>query len=170
MNKMLKVMLVTILAMGLLITGCSAGSELTGAGVGMPAPNFKLQNPNGQTVSLSDFQGKPILLNFWATRCPPCREEMPYIQEIYEEWSGKGLEVLAINIGESPSTVEEFIKSHNLSLPVLLDAKQAVAIKYNITGIPTTFFIDKDGIIQVKIIGAFQSKTQIENRLSKIIP
>ncbi len=95
---------------------------------------------------------------------------MPYIQEICEEWSDKGLVVLAINIGESSSKVEEFMQSYDLSFTVLLDTKQDVAQKYNFQYIPTTFFIDKDGIIQDKVIGPFQNKAQIENRLSKIIP
>ena len=164
---MLKVVLLIILTGVLLVTGCS---EPSGARVGEPAPGFKLQNLDGQSISLSDLRGKPVMLNFWATWCPPCRSEMPYIQEIYEEWSGKGLEVLAINIGESPSKVKEFLQSYNLSLPVLLDTKQAAARKYNVPPIPTTFFIDKDGTIQVKIIGAFPSKAAIEKNLNKIMP
>ncbi len=97
---------------------------------------------------------------------------MPFIQEVFEdeEWADKGLVILAVDIGESSSKVEEFMQNHNLSFTVLLDIKQDVAQRYNITGIPTTFFIDKDGIIQDKVIGAFQNKTQIENRLSKILP
>jgi len=167
MNKMLKVILLIILTWVLLVTGCSEPSE---ARVGESAPDFQLQNLDGQTVSLSDLRGKPMLINFWAIRCPDCRSEMPYIQEIYEEWSDKGLVVLAINIGESHSQVENFMKSQRLSFTVLLDTKQNVAQKYNFQYIPTTFFIDKDGIIQDKLIGAFQNKTQIEDRLSKIIP
>jgi len=95
---------------------------------------------------------------------------MPYIQQVYNEWHGKGLVVLAINIGESTSQIEEFMQSQGLSLPVLLDTRGSIAQRYNIMGIPTTFFIDKEGIIQEKIIGAFQNKAQIEKRLSKIIP
>ena len=102
---------------------------------------------------------------------------MPLIQEIYEdkEWSDKGLVILAINIidelrGESPSRAKEFMESYGFSFPVLLDANQDVALKYNIRAIPTTFFIDKDGIIQDIKIGAFSSKTEIEKRLVKIIP
>ena len=169
MNKRLKVIL-AILILGLLITGYTACSEPSVARVGAAAPNFKLNNLDGQPVSLNDFKGKPVLINFWATRCPPCRSEMPYIQEIYEGWSGKGLVLLAINIGESPSQAKDFMQSQNLSLPVLLDRKGKVAQKYNIQGIPTTFFIDKNGIIQVKIIGAFPSKEAIEKNLSRIIP
>ena len=78
--------------------------------------------------------------------------------------------MLAINIGDSPSQIEEFMQNQGLSLPVSLDTKGSVAEKYNILGIPTTFFLDKDGIIQEKIVGAFQNKAQIEKRLNKIIP
>jgi len=166
---MLVITLASVLTSGLVMAGCSPSSA-QGVEVGNLAPDFQLPNLDGQTVSLSNLQGKPVLINFWATWCSPCRGEMPYIQEIYEEWSDKGLVVLTINIGESPSQVEKFMESQQLSLPVLLDTKQATAREYNIVGIPTTFFIDKDGIIQEKIIGAFQSKTQIEKRLSKIIP
>ena len=167
MNKMLKVILLIILTCVLLVTGCS---EPSGARVGEPAPDFKLQNLDGQYISLSDLRGKPVLINFWATWCPPCRDEMPYLQKIYEEWSGKGLVVLAIDIGESHSKVKEFLKTHNLSLPVLLDTKENVGRKYNITAIPTSFLIDSDGVIREKIIGAFPSKGAIETHLNKIMP
>ena len=169
MNKMLTAILVMILTSGLLITGCSAGSEPT-ATVGKAAPDFTLQNLEGQSISLNDLKGKPVLINFWATWCGPCVFEMPYLQEIHDEWSGKGLMVLAINRGESSSKVEQFLQSNNLSLPVLLDTKLDVFRRYNIRSIPTTFFIDKDGIIQVKVIGAFPNKEAIENRVSKIMP
>ena len=169
MNRILKVLLVIMLTIGLLITGCSAGSNQP-LQVGDTAPHFKFRNLDGQSVSLSDLLGKPVLLNFWATRCPPCRKEMPYIQEVYEGWSDKGLVVLAINIGEEPSQVEKFLQSQGLSLPVLLDTKGDTIEKYGIQFIPTTFFVDKDGIIQEKVIGSFPSKAPIEKRLSKIIP
>jgi len=171
MNKILKVLLAIILASGLLISGCSAGAE-QGTKIGNQAPDFQLPSLDGQTVSLGNFQGKPVLINFWSSRCPPCRAEMPFIQEIFEdkEWSDRGLVILAINIGESPSTAKNFMESHGFSFPVLLDAKQDVALKYNIRAIPTTFFVDNSGIIQLKIIGAFPSKAAIEKSLSKIIP
>ena len=168
MNKIAKVILVIILVPGLLITGCSDNPNQV-AQVGMPAPNFQLKNLNGQSVSLSDLQGKPIVINFWATWCSPCTYEMPYLQQIYDEESAKGLLVLAINIGESSAKVRQFIESNDFSFPVLLDTKRDVAQDYNIQYIPSTFFIDKYGIIQEKIIGAFPSKIAIEENLSKII-
>ncbi len=167
MNKMLKVILPIILTCALLITGCSAPS---GARVGEPAPDFQLKDLDGQSTSLSNFRDKPVLINFWATRCPECLAEMPYLQQVYEERSDEGLVVLAINIGDSPSEVKEFLQTHNLSLPVLLDTEENVARKYNITGIPTSFFIDGDGIIRQKIIGAFPNQEAIEQDLINIMP
>jgi len=162
-------MLTLLLVSGLVVAGCSS-TPAQSAYIGGPAPNFKLPNLEGKTVSLSDLRGKPVMLNFWTTWCPPCQAEMPHIQQVYEAWSDKGLVVLAINLGESSAKVKEFVQSYGLSFPVLLDTKQGTAQKYNIGGIPTTFFIDKNGIIQVKITGAFPDKAAIENKLGKIIP
>jgi len=167
MNIMLKVVLLIILTSMLLVTGCTEPSV---ARVGGPAPDFRLENLDGKSISLGDFRGKPVLINFWATWCPPCVSEMPFLQQVYEEWSGKGLVVLAINIGESPSEAKRFLQTHNLSLTVLLDTEGKTAEKYNITGIPTTFFVDSDGIIQQKIIGAFPNKEAIEKYLNSIMP
>ncbi|MFC1943643.1 peroxiredoxin family protein [Chloroflexota bacterium] len=180
MNKMPKAVLPILLALVLLVTGCLAGSASSSrtnpiapgkdTRVGSLAPDFQLSNLEGQSISLSDFRGSPVLINLWATWCPSCRDEMPYLQQIYDEWSGKGLVLLAIDMGESPSTVKEFMQSYNLSFPVLLDTNQDVALEYNIRYIPTTFLIDEDGIIQVVKVGAFSSTAEIEKNLSKIIP
>jgi len=170
MDKLARAILPIILVLALLLAGCSAGSEPLVAHPGEPAPDFQLQSLDGESVSLSELQGSPVMLNFWATWCGPCRSEMPYLQQIYEEWSEKGLILLAIDIGESHAEVRQFMQSNNLSLPVLLDIREVVTREYNITGIPTTFFIDKDGMIQEKIIGAFPTKDAIEKHLSKIIP
>ena len=176
MSKMPRALLLIILTLVLLVTGCSAGStsstgsEPSAARVGEPAPDFQFQNSDGQAVSLSDLRGKPVLMNFWATWCPSCRSQLLYMQEKYEEWSGKGLMLLAVNVGESPSRVGSFMQSYNLSLPVLLDINEVIAWKYNIIGYPTTFFIDKDGIIQAVKIGPFRSKEEIEEYLSQIVP
>jgi len=168
MRQTLKVMLLLILASGILATGCSTPVEAPE--IGKAAPSFQLIDIAGNSVSLSDFQGEPVLLNFWATWCGPCRMEMPYIQEVYDERSESGLVMLAINIGESLTTVEEFMRGYNLSFPVLLDMEGNVAERYNIRGIPITYFIDGDGIIRDIQIGAFRSVAQIEDILSRVFP
>ena len=171
MGKILKIISAIILTSVLFsgsVAGCSTGSEPSqNPQLENLAPDFQLPDLDGQTVSLSDFRGRPVLLNFWASWCGPCRLEMPFIQEIFEdrEWADKGLAILAINIGESHDTVKDFMEGHGLSFPVLLDATKDVALEYNIRGIPATFFIDKNGIIQDMKIGAFSSKAEIEWRL-----
>lgn len=164
MNRILTLAIVLMTSV-LLVVGCSSPAPQ----VGKPAPDFQLPNLEGQVVSLSDFRGKPVLVNFWATWCSPCRFEMPFIQSIFEESSDTGLVILAINIGETPSRVRDFIQSGNFSFLVLLDTNQDVALEYNIRGIPTTFFIDKEGVIQVIKVGAFSSMLEIKRSLSKII-
>ena len=182
MKRALKVILLMLLALGILVTGCSAPETVEiprvvavsqadeVPQVGKPAPDFQITNSNGQPGSLSDFRGKPVLINFWATWCYACRIEMPYIQEVYDEWAGQGLVVLAVDIGESPSQVERFIQAYNLSFPVLLDMAGKVAEQYNIRYIPTTYFIDGSGITRDIKIGAFSSLAEIEGKLSVIFP
>lgn len=168
MPRALKVIPLIILTSVMLVASCSTPSEAPE--IGKSAPSFQLADIDGQSVSLNDFRGKPVLLNFWATWCSPCRVEMPYIQEVYDEWSERGLVVLAINIGEGPGEVEEFMRGHSLTFPVLLDMAGNVARQYNIRGIPTTYFIDSSGVIQDIKVGAFASVVEIEDRLSRIFP
>lgn len=157
-----------------MVTGCQSSSEAvstvsTPIAEGDLAPDFELQDLDGKTVSLRGLRGRPVLLNFWATWCPPCRAEMPYLQQVFEEWQGKELAVLTIDIGESRSTVNNYLQSYKLSLPVLLDIKKTVANKYGFRYVPTTFFIDKDGIIQRMRVGAFPSKEAIDDYIDTII-
>ena len=181
--RLLRIISVTVLvsllaALVLLNTQCSPASTsspkpatgdklVTGTNIGNLAPDFELQSLDGETVSLSGLRGKPVLINFWASWCGPCREEMPFLQEILEakKWSSKGLVILTVNIAEPLITVEKFMEVNQLSLPVLLDRDRNVAQKYNIRVIPTTFFVDKSGIIRDRVIGAFPNKSAIEKRL-----
>jgi len=147
----------------------SPPSPTEGTKVGNLAPDFQLQNLDGKPASLSELRGKPVILNFWATWCGPCVNEMPYLQQVCEEWSAKGVMLLAINIDASSSEASQFLQAHELSLSVLLGAKADVAARYNIRYIPTTFFIDKDGIIQAVKVGAFPNKEAIEADLNRIM-
>jgi peroxiredoxin len=140
-----------------------------GSKIGNLAPGFNLVDMNGKSVSLADYDGKPVLVNFWATWCSPCRGEMPYLQQIYDDFSDDGLIMLAIDMQESPEKVKEFYSVYNLSMPALLDTSGKVSDDYGITSIPTTFFIDSEGIIQQKVIGAFPNREFIVRELSSIM-
>lgn len=166
MNRTLIGVLVLVLTLVLLIVGCSSSAPK----MGKLAPDFQLPNLEAQAISLSDFQGKPVFLNFWATWCGPCRYEMPLIQAMFEKSSGTGLVILAVDVGEAPSRVKDYLQSGNFSFPVLLDTKQDVALGYNVRGLPTTFLIDKDGIIKEVKVGAFLNMLEINKSVAKIIP
>ena len=177
MSKRLRVTLVTlaVAALGLMISGCSGNSQPTGAVTGQPAPDFELQNLDGELISLDELNS-PVFLNFWNTGCPPCVEEMPLLQQAHENNQANGLMIIAVNVGESAATVRAFVEDVKketgvtLDLPILLDSDISVARNYGIQFFPTTFLIDRDGIIQEKIIGAFPGLEAIETRLAKIRP
>ena len=159
----------------LLASGCRsftppATAIPEGINVGNMAIDFQLQTLDGKTVKLSDLRGKPVLVNFWATWCGPCRSEMPYLQQINDSYAVKGLVVLEVDIGEDSATIQKFMTELNLSMTVPMDTDKKVAKAYGITAIPSTFLIDKDGIIRGKVVGAFRDKAAIENELKKIMP
>lgn len=181
MNKILKILLCLSCLHVALLMGCSSTpqsiSEINststepkiGNQVGNKAINFKLIDLSGNTVSLDEFRGKPVILNFWATWCGPCRIEMPYLQQIYDDWKDKGLILLEIDIQQSAATVQQYLDDSNLNLPTLLDITGKTAVDYGITAIPTTYFIDRDGIIRQVVRGTFPNKASIESQLSRII-
>ena len=131
--------------------------------------DFKLKDLNGKEVSLSDLRGKKVFLNFWASWCPPCKAEMPDIERLYEETKDSDLVILAVNLGEDKDTVKSFIDKNNYKFRILLDSDQTVAEQYSITSIPTSFFIDKNGTIVTKKIGAmtYEEMKDYVNTISK---
>lgn len=129
-------------------------TEGPGLAKGLPAPNFTLTDLDGQMVSLTNFRGKVVLLNIWATWCPPCVEEMPSMEKLFQELKDEDFEILAVSIDESGAQdVLPFMKKHKLSFPVLLDAKGTIKALYRTTGVPESFIIDKDRILVEKVIG-----------------
>lgn len=126
--------------------------KMSGIKIGLKAPDFELETLEGKKVKLSDFAGKKVMLNFWATWCPPCKAEMPHMQKFYEE-KGDEIHILAVNI-DPKNDVAGFAKEMNLHFPILLDKNDKVMKMYQILSIPTTYFIDEDGIIRNKFIGA----------------
>lgn len=140
-----------------------------GPATGDPAPDFRFQDANGQTFSLSDFRGKSVFLNFWRTTCGYCILEMPYIEQVYEDWLGGEVVFLTIDIGEYGDTVSDLLDDLGFSIPVILDIEAEVTVQYRASSIPRTFFIDKDGLIRGIMFGAFQSAEQIDDALNQLI-
>ncbi|SFA89012.1 MULTISPECIES: peroxiredoxin [unclassified Bacillus (in: firmicutes)] len=124
----------------------------TGIAIGSKAPDFEVKTLTGETVKLSDYKGKKVMLNFWATWCPPCKAEMPDMQKHYEQ-GHKDYEILAINI-DPQLDVQGFVDEMGLTFPILLDEDDSINTKYKVISIPTTYFIDKKGIIREKFTGA----------------
>jgi peroxiredoxin len=134
------------------------------------APDFTLQTVNGKSYKLSDFRGKKVLLNFFATWCPPCKGEMPHMEEFYKENKDNGVVVIAVDLttGETdPNNIPKFIKNYGLTFPVLLDKQGDIGDIYQAFSIPTSYFINANGIIQDKMVGAMDKET-MENLMSKI--
>jgi len=121
------------------------------------AIDFTLKDLNGNKVSLSDFKGKNVYLNFFATWCPPCKAEMPDIEKVYQKYKDKDFVVLAVDLGEDKDTVKSFIEKNKYNFKVVLDSNQSVAEKYDITAIPVSVFIDKTGNVIAKKVGAMSS-------------
>jgi len=121
---------------------------------GEPAPEFTLPGLDGNMVKLVDYKGKVVLLNIWATWCPPCVEEMPSMEKLYQELKDEDFQILAVSIDVSGgNVVAPFMKKHKLSFPALTDTQGTLKSLYRTTGVPESFIIDKDGIIAEKIIG-----------------
>ena len=122
---------------------------------GVEAPNFTLPDLNGKMVSLTDYRGKVVFLNIWATWCPPCVEEMPSMEKLYQKMKGQDFEILAVSIDVTGAKdVGPFMKKYNLHFPALLDTEGSIKALYQTTGVPETFIIDKQGNIAKKVIGA----------------
>jgi peroxiredoxin len=138
--------------------------------VGDKAHDFSLPDLEGNEVALADFEGRPVIVNFWATWCPPCRLEMPEFERIYQAYANDGLVILAINESEQAEQVNEFFYDEmNFSYTPLLDEESAVGDAYGAVGLPATFFVDAGGQVTAVHRGAL-TQTQIEKYLEEIIP
>lgn len=138
----------------IILTACSRKETAQPALEGKPAPDFNVRDLAGKETRLSDLKGKVTLVNFWATWCPPCREEVPSMAELNRLMAGKPFRMLAISIDQGgKGAVEAFFRQANVSLPAYLDSDGAIGKMYGITGVPETFVIDRKGVIIKKVIG-----------------
>jgi len=129
--------------------------------VGAPAPEIALKDLQGQEVRLSDLHGKVVLVNFWATWCKPCKEEMPAMQASYERLRDQGFVVLAVNELEDVEKVAEHIKTHGHTFLVVMDHNNGVANRYGVVGLPASFLIDRQGIVREHIFGSLLTEQRI---------
>ncbi|PLT34828.1 thiol-disulfide oxidoreductase ResA [Bacillus sp. V5-8f] len=139
------------------------------AKIGSEAPDFVLTDLQGNKHKLSDYRGQGVFLNFWGTWCKPCEREMPYMDNQYKAYKDQGVQILAVNVGESNYSVQNFVDRHKLSFPVLIDKNSQVQTAYDIDPLPFTFLIDKDG----KIVDTAQGELTeeiIENHMERIKP
>lgn len=138
---------------------------------GFTAPDFRLTLLGGGEIALSDLRGKVVIVNLWASWCPPCRAEMPALQEVYEAYRDRGLEILAVNTTyqDSQAAAARFVQEYGLSFPVPLDQTGEVSRSYLLRALPTSFFIDRDGVIRSVIIGGPMSKTTIQTTVEALL-
>jgi cytochrome c biogenesis protein CcmG/thiol:disulfide interchange protein DsbE len=136
--------------------------------IDQPAPDFNMRTLEGDEVSLSDYNGQPVWISFWASWCPPCRAENPDIEQMYQKYKDQGLVILAPAIGEDSGTVSGYVKRTDMTFTVGVDETTQLAANYRIVGIPTHFFIDGDGILRVWRIGSMSTNT-MEKNIEKIM-
>ncbi len=139
--------------------------------VGFLAPNFDLSGLSGESVNLADLQGHVVVLNFWASWCPPCRSEMPAMQQLYQTYRNQGLIILAVNVSfqDTPTAMQLFLDSFAPSYPILLDPKATAYRLYEIQSLPTTFFIGQDGTIRDLAIGGPLTFAGLSNRVRPLL-
>lgn len=138
---------------------------------GFESPNFQVTDVHGKSVALSDFKGQPVLLNFWASWCSPCRAEMPTMERIYLEYKDQGFEILALNTTHQDSKQKAiaFAEEFGLPFPILFDETGSTSKLYHLQALPSSFFIDKNGIIQEVVIGGPMSEALLRIRVQNLL-
>lgn len=138
---------------------------------GFRAPDFSLESADSEVISLSEVSDRPLLINFWASWCPPCRAEMPAIQKVYEAYKEQGFLVLAINATnqDSISAATEFIRENGLNFPILWDAEGEVSRLYQIQSLPTSFFVYPSGKIAEVVVGGPMAEAMLRIRVERLL-
>jgi thiol-disulfide isomerase/thioredoxin len=151
------ILAVVLLALVVLVFGVKRqGTRLTKAIVGLDAPELMLKDPSGRALDPSELKGSVIFVNFWATWCQPCREEMPSVQNLYSGFKDKkGFRMVTILFRDDYEKATAYLKENNYDIPVFLDSNETTARVYGVTGVPETYIVDKKGILKEKMIGPF---------------
>jgi peroxiredoxin len=145
--------------------------KTTAPQAGFVAPDFTLKTPDGESYKLSELRGNAVLVNLWATWCPPCRAEMPTIEKIYNEYKDRGFIVLAVDMTyqDDPANVAPFIQKYGLTFPILLEETGKVGAAYQLQSLPSSYFINRAGIIQEIVIGGPMSEALLRTRTEQIL-
>jgi peroxiredoxin len=136
---------------------------------GSIAPNFVLQSVDGERIELKELKGKGVFLNFWGTWCGPCKQEFPYMANQYEVFKDRGVEIVAVNVGESNIAVKNFMESYGVNFPVAMDKDRQVTEAYDITPLPTTFLINPEGKV-IKVIKGTMTERNVYEYMNLIKP
>ncbi|MBI5964497.1 MAG: TlpA family protein disulfide reductase [Chloroflexi bacterium] len=152
-------------------SGATTSGAIPAPQAGFAAPNFTLKTPDGTSYTLAELRGQAVLINLWATWCPPCRAEMPAIERMYQEYKDQGFIVLGLNMTyqDDPLKVAPFTQEYSLTFPILLDETGDVADIYQLRSLPTSLFIGRDGIIQEVIVGGPMSEALLRTRIEQIL-
>jgi cytochrome c biogenesis protein CcmG/thiol:disulfide interchange protein DsbE len=152
-------------------SGASTAGRIPAPQQGFLAPDFALETPSGETISLADLRGQAVLVNLWATWCPPCRAEMQSIEKMYREYKDQGFTVLAINMTyqDNASAVMPFVEEQALTFPILLDENGEIGNAYQLRSLPSSYFIRRDGIINEVVIGGPMSEALLRTRIEDIL-
>lgn len=130
----------TLVFTGLLLIGTANAATVQGK-----APNFTLKSNTGKNIKLSELRGQVVLLNFWASWCGPCRQEMPLLEKLQQRYSALGFTVLGVNVEEDPSKAKSLLKDISVSFPILFDTQNTVSKQYQVSAMPSTVMIDRNG-------------------------
>jgi len=152
-------------------SGSSTAGKIPAPQQGFLAPDFELSTTAGDTIKLSDLRGQAVLVNLWATWCPPCRAEMPAIEKIYNEYKDQGFTVLAVDMTyqDDPAAVLPFVEEYGLTFPILLDKTGEMGKAYQLKSLPSSYFIDREGIITEVVIGGPMAEALLRTRIESIL-
>ena len=151
--------------------GASTAGLIPAPQAGFLAPGFTLETIEGESITLSDLRGQVVLVNFWATWCPPCKAEMPAFEQTYKDYTDEGFVILAVNAiqQDSVEAIDSFRAANGLTFPILLDTNGDINRAYQVRSLPTSFFVGKDGIISEVVIGGPMAEALIRSRIEELI-
>ena len=145
-----------------LLSGVHAAAEM--------APNFTLKNRSGKNIKLSELRGQVVMINFWASWCGPCRQEMPILEKLYKKYKSLGFVILGVNVDEDRKQAESLLKQIPVSFPILFDTDNKISAKYNVTAMPSSYFVDRDGKLRSEHKGYLPEYEQLyKNEIKKLI-